>query len=259
VDGAAGPGSVPEHGSQGDSLHGKSREEILRLFQEQQKDLDVLKAYAHKTSNFFELDDRNQLVGKKDMWMAYANSKGWQGPPNPQAQAQHQANGNGTGVSDDQVEKFREAFEDNPRQAIADMVKTAIGEAVQPLQQDVIAQRNEKWISDLRTRYPDFSKYEQSMARLVQDRNLTVQNQTDLESIYQMAKLQAGGFVDKEQADAQRKNLESALTAIQPGAHFGPPINEMEATPEQLLGITQGEKQRSSSVEALFGKPYLRD
>jgi len=262
--------SPPSADSGGDPFHGKSREDVIKMYEEantqvhqEQEGAKELKNFVGRVGMFFKVDEQTGTVDlNEDMVRQWAAARGIVPPVGQEAAQNDQGNnmaqapqGNGAAVPPQEpaLDDEQKAYVDK---LVEDRIKAAIGQTVLPELETTRKGRHQNWIAATSQKYPDFSKWQTKVAEYMQKNNLQATSQQDLENAYIATKAIGGGFVDKAQHEKHVGDLVNTLQMLAPGAGQ-PALNDAEATNAQLLGLDQQNSKSVAANEELFGKQFL--
>jgi len=244
-----------------DPFYGKSREEVIRMYEDTNSRLEQaenvsrdLKEFVGRVGMFFKIDEKDGTVNlNEDMVRQYAIARGIIPPP---GQAQNNQQHDMPPTKDESHEPL---FDDEQRSYMERIIEERLQKAMQSIEPELKVTRDERiasWIQRMSETYPDFSKWRTKVGEYMQKRGFKANSLQDLEEAYKATKAIHGGYVDKTQHEAHVNDLVRTLQMLHPGAGE-PPINEAEATTAQLLGLDQQDKESLAANEILFGKQYL--
>lgn len=260
--------AIPSPPSGGDPFHGKSREDVIKMYEEanalahqEREGAKELKNFVGRVGMFFKVDEQNGTVDlNEDMVRQWAAARGIVPPIGQEAQ-NDQGNNMAQAPQGNGMENPNEPALDDEQKAyveklVEERLKAAIGQTVLPELETTRRERHQNWIAQTASKYPDFSKWHTKVAEYMQKNGLKATSQQDLENAYIATKAIGGGFVDKEQHEKHVGDLVNTLQMLSPGAGQ-PALNEREATNAQLLGLDQQNSKSVAANEELFGKAFL--
>ena len=248
-----------------DKFKDKSREHVLRSYQDlesqyhkRDEEVSQLRTFTEAMAPFFNRNPDGSLAWKKDMVSRLADELGvTKEKVQMELEAQKQAP-----TPEQENEQFIEQFQQKPKQLlkdeVSDAVKSVIQEYVVPLQKDLEAQKYDKWVVNMRSKYTDFDKWSTKVGEFMTTHKFPVDSEKALEIAYLTTKTINGAMVDRASAEAETARYQSALSEIRPGASLQQPTNEESATVEQILGMENTGTRQGDSLHSLFGKRSLK-
>jgi hypothetical protein len=268
----------PQQVQQGDPWHGVSREDVIRRYEELNKQHGDLKGEHEMASEiirqvgpYFQWDRQNQQLHLKEgIVKDYAQQAGWDWAGAPSVQntpptQMPQGEPQGTTA----MENIESKGEDYLRSLIGEVVNQAMKESVHPLVNEFWQDRTENWVNQITTKYPDFPQWKNQVYDFAKNNGFKLDNIKKLEQAYIATKAINGGMVDKAHLDARDKQLQETLQMIQPNATGGgmPYVHNQNAlarmydpnaSTEEIIGMEPHGSDAAAQNVALFGKPGLK-
>jgi len=270
-DAAAGQASTEPKDSAADPYYGKSREDVIREFEDLRGKYDKtyqerseLAEFVGRVSPFFKQDGGTVSLND-DMLKQYASAKGWfETNPEPEPQAQETMNAGAVapdgnyGDDMDGGGDIRQVIRDVLKQEFLPEVQKAAQESVKPVQQQLDQDRYNRWNKEMTDKHPEYAQLRTKVGEWVHKHQFPIRDINDLETALNNVKMAEGAYVDRAQAEAHNQMLMDTLQTIQPGAGM-PKVNDAEASNAQLMGLDMyGDEKAQSVTQALFGKTALK-
>jgi hypothetical protein len=152
------------------------------------------------------------------------------------------------------------SLEERISKILEEKLGSVLGENLKPLQDRLDKKDAETWVGSLKKKYSDFEEFNKPMLDYMNQNKFQPASEKQLEDVYLVTKGRAGGFVDKKEVEAERKNVTEMLaksgTVFDPTGGFGGK-EPAEVTGDDLLGLDENfDKGADDSkvAQALTGK-----